>query len=191
MVDRPHPLHVAAGQVVVDRDQVRAAPGERVQVERQRRDQRLALAGLHLGDLALVQDDAAEALHVEVAQADGAPRRLAHGRERLRQDLVEGDLLGRHPGRHSAVFAGNAESGSPGTPPPSPDLLTSGIRRLIVRSFALPKIRVRKFAMEARIVSGGPAGVKGGRPATGSRARAGCPRAVRGAPRSTSSVSAA
>ena len=38
----PHPLHVAPGQVVVDRDQVDALAGERVQVERQRGHQRLA-----------------------------------------------------------------------------------------------------------------------------------------------------
>jgi hypothetical protein len=37
LVDLAHPLGVAAGQVVVDRDQVDAPAGERVQVERQRR----------------------------------------------------------------------------------------------------------------------------------------------------------
>ena len=63
-VDVPHPLRVAPGQVVVDRDQVRAPAGERVQVERQGRDQRLAFASRHLRDPALMQHDAADELHV-------------------------------------------------------------------------------------------------------------------------------
>jgi hypothetical protein len=39
---------------------------------RQRGDQGLALAGAHLGDLALVQHHAADQLHVEVAHAEHA-----------------------------------------------------------------------------------------------------------------------
>ena len=62
--DVPHPLRVAAGEVVVDRDEVRAAAGEGIEVERQRRDEGLALAGRHLGDAPLVQHDAADQLHV-------------------------------------------------------------------------------------------------------------------------------
>ena len=80
---------VALGEVVVDRDEVRAAAGERVQVERLGGDERLALAGLHLGDVALVEDDAAHQLHVEEADADRALERLAHRGERLEEELVE------------------------------------------------------------------------------------------------------
>ena len=83
------PFAVALGEVVVDRDEVRAAAGERVQVQRLRRDERLALAGLHLGDVALVEDDAAHQLHVEEADAHRALERLAHGGERLEEELVE------------------------------------------------------------------------------------------------------
>jgi hypothetical protein len=39
--------------------------GQGVQVERERGHERLALTGLHLGDVALVQDDAAHHLDVE------------------------------------------------------------------------------------------------------------------------------
>ena len=60
-----------------------------VQIERQRGDERLAFARLHLGDLALVQDDAADKLHVEMALANGAHRGLAHDREGFRQQVVE------------------------------------------------------------------------------------------------------
>ena len=73
-VQVPHPLRVAAGEVRVDRDEVRALPGQRVQVQRQRRDERLAFAGRHLRDLAEVQLDAAHELHVVVHHV---PRQLA------------------------------------------------------------------------------------------------------------------
>ena len=49
-VDLPHPFGVAAGEVVVDRDDVDALAGERVEIDGQGGDQRLAFAGLHLGD---------------------------------------------------------------------------------------------------------------------------------------------
>ena len=95
--DGPHPLDVPPSEVVVDRDQVRALALERVQIERQRGDEGLPLAGLHLRDLPLVEHDAAEALHVEVAEPDRASRRLAHVGERLGQEVVERHLLGREP----------------------------------------------------------------------------------------------
>ena len=65
VVDGAHPLRVALGEVVVDGHDMDAAAGESVQVRRQRGDERLALACLHLGDLALVEHDAAHDLHVE------------------------------------------------------------------------------------------------------------------------------
>ena len=66
-VDAPHPVGVALREVVVDRDDVHALAGQRVEVRRQRRDERLAFAGAHFGDLAVVQRHAADQLHVEVA----------------------------------------------------------------------------------------------------------------------------
>ncbi len=59
-----------------------------------RGDQRLALAGLHLGDVALVQEDAAHELHVEGAQAEGAAGGLAGVGEGFRQQVVERLALG-------------------------------------------------------------------------------------------------
>ncbi len=88
--DRPHPVRVALREVLVDRDDVGALAGQRVEVRGQRGDQRLALAGAHLGDLALVQHHAADELHVEVSQAEHAARGLAHHRERLGKQVVDG-----------------------------------------------------------------------------------------------------
>jgi len=89
MIDRPHPATADPRQVVVRRDEVTTAAQEGVEVERQGRHERLSFAGLHLGDLALVQHDTGHQLHVEVTHVEGSPRSLAHGRERLDQDVVE------------------------------------------------------------------------------------------------------
>ena len=88
-MDAPHPVGVALGQVVVDRDHVHALAAQRVQVGGERRHQGLAFAGLHLGDLAGVQHHAADQLHVEVAHAQHALARLAADGERLGQQGVE------------------------------------------------------------------------------------------------------
>ena len=84
-VDRAHPLRVAPRQVIVDRDDVNAAAGQRVQNRGKRRDQRLAFARFHLRDLAFVQHDAADQLHVEMAHAEFPAARFAHQRERRHQ----------------------------------------------------------------------------------------------------------
>ena len=92
-VDLAHPFAVALRQVIVDGDDVDALPRQRVQIDRQRRHQRLAFTGLHLGDHAAMQHHAAHQLHVEMALPQGAFGRLAHRREGLDQDVVE--LLAR------------------------------------------------------------------------------------------------
>ena len=89
VVDRAHPLGVAAGEVVVDRDEVDALAGQRVEDDGERGGQRLALAGLHLGDVAAVQDHPADELHVEVAHAHRALADLADDGEGLGQQVVE------------------------------------------------------------------------------------------------------
>ena len=89
LVDGPRPFRVALGEVVVHRHEVDAAAGEPVQVERLHGDERLALAGLHLGDVALVQDDPAHQLDVEEPDADRPLERLADGCVRLEDQLLE------------------------------------------------------------------------------------------------------
>src|SRR5207244_9415893 len=77
------------GEVVVDRDQVDAVAGKRVQVEGLRRDERLTFTGLHLGDVALVENDAAHHLDVEGTLAERALGSLANGRVGLEEQLLE------------------------------------------------------------------------------------------------------
>ncbi len=93
-VDLAHPVGVAAGQVVVDGHDVHAPAGQGVQVDRHGRDERLALARLHLGDLALVEDHAADQLHVEGAHAQRAHGSFAGHGEGLLEDLVEDRVAG-------------------------------------------------------------------------------------------------
>lgn len=88
-VDAAHPLGVALGEVVVDRDDVHAVAGDRIEVRGQHAGQGLALTRLHLGDIAEVEGGAAHDLHVEVPLVDDPPGRLAGDRERLGQQLVE------------------------------------------------------------------------------------------------------
>ena len=84
-----HPVGVAADQVVVGGHRVHTVAGERVQVRRQRRDERLALPGLHLGDVAEVHRGAAHQLHLVVELPERAARRFADDRKGLGQQVVE------------------------------------------------------------------------------------------------------
>ncbi len=93
-VDRAHPLRVALGQVIVDGDDVDALAVEGVEVGGQGRDERFPFSGLHLGDLALVEDDPADDLDVEVAHLGRPPGGLADDGEGLDEDVAEGGALG-------------------------------------------------------------------------------------------------
>ena len=102
LVHRAHPLGVTLGQVVIHRDHVHALAGQGVEEHGQRGDERLALTRGHLGDLALVEHDAAEELHVVV---DHVPLHVVAAREPVRgvDGLValDGDKVLR--GREVAV----------------------------------------------------------------------------------------
>ena len=89
VVDRAHPDRVAACEVVVDGNEVRALAGERVEHDRRDLSERLSFTGLHLGDSALVQDDAADELDVVLPHSEGALADLADDREDLGENLLE------------------------------------------------------------------------------------------------------
>ena len=72
LIDRPHPLGVAASEIIVDGNHMHAAPFERARVNGQRGDQGLAFAGFHLGDAPFVEHLSAHDLHVEVPHPNGA-----------------------------------------------------------------------------------------------------------------------
>ena len=97
-VDLAHPVGVAPREVVVDGDDVDAVPAEGVEAGGERRHEGLPLPGPHLRDAPLVEHQAADELHVEVAHLERAPSRLAHDRECLRDQGVD-----RLPGRPPAA----------------------------------------------------------------------------------------
>ena len=90
----PHPFRIAAGQVVIDRNNVNTLAGNRIQVGGQGADQGLALAGTHFGNLAVVQDHAADQLGIEVAHAELALRGFANHGKGFRQEIIERLTLG-------------------------------------------------------------------------------------------------
>jgi hypothetical protein len=62
---------------------------QRVQVQRQRGHQRLALTRLHLGDAPLMQHDSANQLYIEVPHVQRASRGFTARGERFRQNIVQ------------------------------------------------------------------------------------------------------
>ena len=88
-VDLAHPRGVATGEVVVDGDDVHAFAGERIQIDRQGGDERLAFAGAHFRDRPFVEHHAADQLDVEMALLQGALGRLANSGEGGGENVVE------------------------------------------------------------------------------------------------------
>ena len=68
---------------------------ERVEVRGERRHQRLAFAGAHLGDAAFVQREAADELHVEVAHLERAARGFADDGETFGREVDERRAFGQ------------------------------------------------------------------------------------------------
>jgi len=89
VIEPAHGFSVAAGEVVVDRHHMHALALKRVEVDRQRCHQGLAFTGTHFGDAALVQNHAADQLHVERAHAEHTLRGLTRGRKSVGQNGVE------------------------------------------------------------------------------------------------------
>ena len=89
-VDAPHEVGLVLGEVVVDGYHVDALARQRPQEGGHGRHERLALTGLHLGDIAQVECGTAHDLDVEGPHAQHPVGRLAHCGECLRQQPIEG-----------------------------------------------------------------------------------------------------
>ena len=94
-VDLAHPLGVAAGQIVVDGDNVHTLAGQGVQVGGHRGHQRLAFTGLHLSNAGAVQHNAADNLHRVGLHAQHTPVGLAADGKGLRQQVIQRLALGK------------------------------------------------------------------------------------------------
>ena len=98
-IDFAHPVGVAAGQVIVDRDDMHTLAGQRIQIGRKGRDKGLALACLHLGNVTLMQENPAHQLRVKGPQTQGTARGLAAIGKGFRQQRIKA-LAAHRPFRH-------------------------------------------------------------------------------------------
>ena len=97
-VEHPgHHLALVLGQVLVDRDHMDALPRQGVEISGQGQGEGLALTGLHLGDAALVQDDAALHLHREQPDGEHPGHGLPAGGKGVGEDIVQGLALFQPP----------------------------------------------------------------------------------------------
>ena len=88
-INLTHPFAVAFGQIIVHRHQMHALAFQCIQVDRQRRHQRLAFTCFHLGDLAFMQRHTAEQLHIKMPHAGCSQRSLPHHGKRFRQQQFQ------------------------------------------------------------------------------------------------------
>ena len=94
-INSSHPLRIAAGKVVVDRNYMHAFAGKRIQHHRQSGHQSFTFPGFHFGNFSRMQNSAANQLHIEVAHSQGAHRSLAHQSKHLRHQRVQAFSLCR------------------------------------------------------------------------------------------------
>ena len=108
LVDLPHPPAIAAGEIIVDGDNVDALARQGVQIGGESRHEGLALTCAHFGYGAFVKHHAADHLHIEVALAKAAPGGLADGREGGGQNIVQrlafGELGAEHVGARPQIL---------------------------------------------------------------------------------------
>ena len=72
-----------------------AIAGQGIEIDGERRHQRLAFTGAHLGDGAIVEHHAADQLHVEMAHAQHTLAGLAHRGEGRNDQVIERGALGQ------------------------------------------------------------------------------------------------
>jgi len=92
-VDLPHPLAVAGGEIIVDGHHMHPVAAQAIEINRQGRCQGFPLTGAHLGDFSLVQDDAAEQLHIEMPLTEHPLSCLADDGKGLGQELIKAFAL--------------------------------------------------------------------------------------------------
>ena len=88
-VQAPHPFGIALREIIVDRDDMHALAGERIEVRGQRGHERLAFAGAHFSDFAVMQNHAADELDIEVTHFQDPLASFATHGKRFRQQGVE------------------------------------------------------------------------------------------------------
>ncbi len=89
LIQLAHPCRITRGQIVIDGDHMHATSGQRIQIDRQGSHQRFTFTGFHFRNLALMQDHAADELHVVMAHTEYAFRCLATNSKGFRQQVIQ------------------------------------------------------------------------------------------------------
>ena len=89
-IDLSHPLGISLRQIVVDGDDMNTLTFQRIQIGRQRCHQGLTFTGLHLGNPALMQGDAADNLYFERLHSHASPCSLPAHSEGFHQQIIQG-----------------------------------------------------------------------------------------------------
>ena len=95
IINLPHPFGIALGEVIIDGHDVHALAADGVEVGRQGCDQGLTFTGTHFGDLVIMQNHAADQLHVIMTHAQRAYRRLSTNRKCFIEQLFQGFAVGK------------------------------------------------------------------------------------------------
>ena len=75
-IDLAHPLAVATCEIIVDRDDMNAFSGQRIEIGRKGCHKGFTFAGFHFRNIAFMQENTPHQLHVKGAQAQGPPGSL-------------------------------------------------------------------------------------------------------------------
>ena len=89
VIQAPHPLRIALGQVVVDRHHMHPATGQGIQVNSQGGGEGLALTGAHFSHFAMVQCHATAELHIKVTHLHDALGAFSHNSKSFWQQIVQ------------------------------------------------------------------------------------------------------
>src|SRR4051812_10780311 len=93
IIDLPHPYAISPRKIVVDRNNMHALTRQSVQIGWQRGYERLTFARTHLGNITVVEDHAADELHIKMPLSEGTPRGFSHYRKCLWSQTFESRAL--------------------------------------------------------------------------------------------------
>jgi len=94
-IDGPHPFRIPPGQVIIDGDQMDAPARQGIQIHRHGGRQGLSFTGLHLRNLAFVQDQPAQDLNIERPHVHRSPGCFADNGKGFGHDVIERSALGQ------------------------------------------------------------------------------------------------
>ena len=75
-IDRPHPISISLGQIIINRNQMHPAPGKGIEIDRQRGNESLTFPCRHLSYHAPMKNYSSQYLNIKVPHIYFSLRRL-------------------------------------------------------------------------------------------------------------------